>query len=59
MTLVAGFVGTDEDLKQLAKDLKTKLSTGGTAKEGEIVIQGDVKAKVIELLQQMGYRDSK
>lgn len=59
VTLVAGFVGTDEDLKQLSKDLKTKLSTGGTAKEGEIVIQGDVKARVIELLQQMGYRDSK
>lgn len=59
VTLVTGFVGTDDDLKQLAKDLKTKLSTGGTAKDGEIVIQGDVKAKVVELLQQMGYRDSK
>lgn len=59
VTLVTGFVGTDDDLKQLAKDLKTKLSTGGSAKDGEIVIQGDVKARAIDLLQQMGYRDSK
>lgn len=59
VTLVTGFVGREDDLKQLAKELKTKLSTGGSAKDGEIVIQGDVKAKVIELLQGMGYKDSK
>lgn len=59
VTLVTGFVGREDDLKQLAKELKTKLSTGGSAKDGEIVIQGDVKAKVIELLLQMGYKDSK
>lgn len=59
VTLVAGFVGGEDDLKHLAKELKTKLSTGGSAKDGEIVIQGDVKEKVIELLQKMGYKDSK
>ena len=59
VTLVEGFVGTEEDLKELAKNLKTKLSTGGSAKDGEIVIQGDLRDKVVSLLKTFGYSDVK
>lgn len=59
VTLVTGFVGTEEDLKALGKMLKTKLCTGGAAKEGEIIIQGEVKDKMIELLLANGYKDVK
>ena len=59
VTLVTGFVGTEEDLKQLGKLLKTKLSTGGTAKVGEIVIQGDVRQQLVELLKKEGYTQTK
>ena len=59
VTLVTGFVGTDDDLKQLGKLLKTKLSTGGTAKDGEIVIQGDVRQPLIDLLRKEGSAQTK
>ena len=59
VTLVTGFVGAEEDLKQLGKLLKTKLSTGGTAKDGEIVIQGDVRQQLVELLKKEGYTQTK
>ena len=55
VTLVEGFVGTSEDLSALAKTLKTKCGVGGTAKDGEITIQGDLRDKVVALLQGMGY----
>ena len=58
-TLVRGFVGTDDDLKALAKLLKTKCGVGGTAKDNEILIQGDVKSKVTELLIKEGYTQAK
>ena len=55
VTLVEGFVGTSADLAALAKTLKTKCGVGGTAKDGEITIQGDLRDKVTALLQSMGY----
>lgn len=59
VTLVKGFVGRNDDLKDLSKMLKVKCGVGGTAKDGEIVIQGDFKTRVIELLRADGYSDTK
>ncbi|MCQ2173395.1 MAG: translation initiation factor [Bacteroidales bacterium] len=55
VTLVEGFIGTSEDLAALAKALKTRCGVGGTAKDGEITVQGDLRDKVVALLQGMGY----
>lgn len=56
VTLVEGFVGTENDLKDLAKNLKTKCGVGGSAKDGEIMIQGEFKQKVADLLKNLGYK---
>lgn len=55
MTLIEGFKGKSEDLAALAKTLKTRCGVGGTAKDGEITIQGDLRDKLVTLLTSMGY----
>ena len=54
-TLVKGFIGSEEDLKALGKLLKTKCGVGGSAKYGEIIIQGNMREKVMEILKKEGY----
>jgi translation initiation factor 1 len=59
VTIVAGFVGTESDLKELGKWLKGRLGVGGSAKDGEVIVQGDFKQRVIDLLKTDGYTQTK
>ena len=56
VTLIEGFEGTEEELKQISKKIKTTLGIGGSEKDGIIVIKGDNRDKIMKILQDMGYK---
>jgi translation initiation factor 1 len=58
-TVIKGFIGTDDDMDALAKLLKNKCASGGNAKDGIILVQGDHRDKVLALLLDQGYKNTK
>lgn len=58
-TIISEFQGTDDELKELAKTLKNKCATGGSQRDGEILLQGDFRVKIADILQNMGYKVKK
>jgi translation initiation factor 1 len=56
ITILEGYTGATEDFKKLAKEIKTTLSVGGSFKNDQIIIQGDYRNKIMEILQQKGFK---
>ena len=56
VTLISNFIGNEDDLITLSKTLKTKCSVGGSVKDGDILLQGDFREKVVEILSSLGYK---
>lgn len=59
VTIIRGFVGSEDDMNALCKLLKQKCGVGGTTKDGEIIIQGDHRPRLLEILKNEGYTQSK
>ena len=59
VTIVKSFIGSEDDMKELGRLLKTKCGVGGSVKDGEILVQGEFKEKIIELLKKEGYTQTK
>lgn len=55
-TIIEGYEGSEEDFKILAKEIKTKLSVGGSFKDGAIIIQGDYRDKIMNILKEKGFK---